>query len=240
MINLERKNKFLTKQYWENVPFVTWGFLALQIIIYLLMEINGSSQNPWTLHQFGAITHTDITYYHEWWRFITPIFVHIGFEHILLNSITLYFVGMQLESLIGHTRFFIVYLLSGILGNVFSFGFTHANTIAAGASTSLFGIIAAIVVIAYYFRDYPQIRALGSNMVIFILLNLVSNYFSSGVDMLGHIGGIIGGVLMLPLVSFNARLIRNLGAKPFTIPQRIVSGLVYVLVVAISLYAGFH
>ena len=85
---------------WKDNP-VTVTLIAIQVIIYLLMTLAGGSTNPAVLLRFGALQSAALQA-GEWWRLITPVFVHIGFAHLLINSITLYFIGMYIEQLFGH------------------------------------------------------------------------------------------------------------------------------------------
>ena len=127
------------------------------------------------------------------WRLVTPIFVHIGWEHFFFNALTLYFVGQIAEQIWGHHKFLALYVLSGIVGNIFTLFFTP-NVIAAGASTSLFGVFAAIMVAGYFGRN-PYLKELGRNYQALIIVNLIFNLFTPSIGIAGHIGGLVGGVL---------------------------------------------
>ena len=84
-------------------------------------------------------------------------------------------------------------MLSGVVGNAFTLFFTP-NVIAAGASTSLFGVFAAIMVVGYFGRN-SFLKELGRNYQLLILINLLFNLFTPGVGIIGHIGGLVGGIL---------------------------------------------
>ena len=77
-----------------------------------------------------------VVYLNEYWRFFTPIFLHFGLAHFAINSVILYYMGQQVEAIYGHSRFFALYLLSGIMGNTMSFAFNQIGVQSAGASTS--------------------------------------------------------------------------------------------------------
>ena len=126
------------------------------------------------------------------WRLVTPIFVHIGWEHFFFNMLTLYFVGQMAEQIWGHHKFLALYVLSGIVGNIFTLFFTP-NVIAAGASTSLFGVFAAIMVAGYFGRN-PYLKELGRNYQALIIINLIFNLFTPSIGIAGHIGGLVGGI----------------------------------------------
>ena len=174
---------------------VTHLFLAIQIGIFLLMTLNGGSTNVLTLIMFGAKFNPAIAQ-GEWWRLIAPMFIHIGFTHILINSITLYYLGTQMESLYGSLRFALIYLLSGLMGNLMSFAFN--DSISAGASTSLFGLFAAAIVLGRQFPYNSGIQLMARN---FTMLNFFFGFFASGVDNFGHLGGALGGALSAVFIS---------------------------------------
>src|SRR5690625_2338311 len=94
---------------WLRKPFVTYAFLIIQVIFFLLMTFDGGSTNVNTLIRYGAKYNPWIVL-GEWWRLILPIFIHIGFSHLLLNSIVLYFLGIQLEEAFGPLRYFGLYM----------------------------------------------------------------------------------------------------------------------------------
>ncbi len=81
---------------WLAGPYVTVGLIVLMVIVYGAMTLAGGSQNTQVLVNFGAKYNPLITA-GQWWRLITPIFLHMGFEHILFNMVTLYFIGFQIE-----------------------------------------------------------------------------------------------------------------------------------------------
>ncbi|AKP66739.1 rhomboid family intramembrane serine protease [Companilactobacillus ginsenosidimutans] len=179
----------------RDSPYVTWILLIGIAVVFLLESLSGGSQNVDTLIYFGAKINS-LVQGGDWWRLITPIFIHIGVIHILTNGFTLYFVGRILEPLIGHTRFFLIFMLSGITGNLASFAFGANNTIAAGASTSLFGLFAAFLALAMIYRENHFLGELGKTFLALILINLALDFSMTGIDIWGHIGGAVGGFLL--------------------------------------------
>lgn len=176
---------------------ITFVFLGITSFVFLAMQLwffgNSTSGEAILLSggMLGALVRFDPT---QLWRLVTPIFVHIGWEHFLLNSLALYFVGQRAEQIYGSVRFLFLYLLSGIAGNVACLVFSPL-TISAGASTSLFGIFSALAILGQY-SYHPFLRQQGRSFQILIVLNLIFNLFSPDVSLLGHLGGIFGGVLV--------------------------------------------
>src|SRR4030095_8924793 len=85
------------------------------IVIFILMTFAGGSENTPTLLAFGAKSNMHIDA-GEIWRFVTPIFLHIGLLHLVFNSYALWIVGPQVEKLYGGPRFLLLYLLTGVAG----------------------------------------------------------------------------------------------------------------------------
>lgn len=146
-----------------------------------------------------------------------------------MNSLFLYFLGNQMEQTVGHWRFVVIYLLSGIMGNLASFAFS--NSISAGASTALFGLFGAII---YLSRNHGYIRffrELGMEYKALIIINLVMGFIGSGTDNFGHLGGLVGGYLVTAVLSFRG------DRKTLTI-QRVLNAVAYLLLVFVLFRLG--
>ncbi|WP_071131603.1 rhomboid family intramembrane serine protease [Enterococcus timonensis] len=229
-------NKTRFSRNFSARPFVMYGLLLFQTVMMLWMEIDGlgygGSENISVLLRFGAMERGSIIINHEYWRFIMPMFLHIGWAHFAINSVTLYFIGQQVETVYGHWRFLVIYLLSGIAGNVLSFALGQPNTISAGASTALFGMFGAFVILGRIYRNNPAVKMLVQRYLTFIVMNLIFNLFSSSVDMMGHIGGLLGGVLVSLAVAVPVK-------GKVNIHERIVAGILFVALIGILFIYGF-
>lgn len=228
MMNPYRLNRY--KRQLQEVATVSNLFLAIQVIVFILMTLLGGSQNGTILILFGAKFNPAIQI-GQYWRLITPMFVHIGWEHILFNSIFLYFLGNQMERIIGHGRFFIIYLLSGILGNVASFAFSPS--ISAGASTALFGLFGMIVYLSRNHAYIRYFRELGMQYAALIIVNVVFGFLNGGVDNFGHIGGLVGGYLATAAISFR-------GDRKTTTIQRAAAVIAYLVAFAALFVLGMR
>ncbi|MFR3236230.1 MAG: rhomboid family intramembrane serine protease [Streptococcus thermophilus] len=160
----------------------------------------------------------------ELWRLITPIFVHIGVEHFLFNMLTLYFMGRMAEQIFGTLRFSL--FTSWCYGKRFPC-FTP-NVIAAGASTSLFGLFSAIVILGYYSHS-PLLNQLGRNYLALIVINLIFNLFTPSVGITGHLGGLVGGALAAIFLA------NKVESRLFSKGWRFTSFLTYVTLLLIVL-----
>ncbi|MPN45832.1 Rhomboid protease GluP [bioreactor metagenome] len=104
-----------------------------------------------------------------------------------------------MESLYGSLRFALIYLLSGLMGNLMSFAFN--DSISAGASTSLFGLFAAAIVLGRQFPYNLGIQQMARSFTMLIFLNFFFGFFSAAVDNFGHLGGALGGALAAVFIA---------------------------------------
>ena len=213
----------------KNQPFVTIGFLSIQTAVFLLAYLLPGLLIEFRGSMFGPL----IALNHEYWRFVTPIFIHYGLMHFAINSVILYYMGQQVEAIYGHGRFFLIYLLSGVMGNVLGFAFNDMNVQAAGASISLFGIFGAFIVLGIHFKNNPGIQAMVRQFSLFIVLNLVFGLFDQTIDMYGHVGGLIGGILMGNIVALPMRV-----GKTYSIHVRIISAMILLFLLFFCIVYG--
>ena len=191
--NLVQGRSFLKR----DRDLVTKCLLVIQVVYFLWLELQGGSTNTFVLATYGAKVNVLIAN-GEWCRLITPIFIHIGWTHLLLNSLTLYYVGILVEPLIGSAKFAIIYLLTGVFGNVASFAFN--NSISAGASTSLFGLFGLLVAFGRIFPEQHIVRSLSQQFKLLVLVNVFFGFLNQGVDNFGHLGGLISGLMLAWLI----------------------------------------
>ncbi|MBS4209599.1 rhomboid family intramembrane serine protease [Bacillus sp. FJAT-50079] len=179
-------------------PFFAYFFMAVQIIMFLLMEAKGGSTNTETLITFGA-KYNPLILAGEWWRFITPVFLHIGILHLLMNTLALYYLGTAVERMFGRIRFLWIYLFSGFAGTLASFVFT--DHLSAGASGAIFGCFGALLYLGVV-NSQLFFRTVGMNVIALIGINLIFGFSVPGIDNAGHIGGLIGGFFATGIVHF--------------------------------------
>ena len=174
---------------------VTSILLIVNVIVFVIMTFTGGSQNLSNLVRFGAVVKERIAY-GEWWRLFTASFIHIGFMHILFNMYFLYQIGPIFERLYGSRNFLIIYLLAGIMGNLVSFAFGNPSTVSAGASTSLYGLFGLALGIMLNYRGDSMLSSFGASFLSVIAINIIYSLLSPSVGMLGHLGGLLAGVIL--------------------------------------------
>lgn len=187
-------------------PFITYTFLGINVIYFLLMVFAGlhlfpnpieGSTDQHVLIDFGAKVNTLIQA-GEVWRLLASTFIHIGIIHLAFNLYALWALGPLTEESLGHRRFFMIYILSGLGGSMASYLFSPA--LSAGASGAIFGLLGALL---YYSYKRPSLwkSGLGMNLVVVILVNLGFGLVQPGIDNFAHLGGLITGTITCVLLS---------------------------------------
>lgn len=169
--------------------------IIANVIIFILMTLTGGSTNTQNLIRFGAM-YPSLVQQGQIWRLITPMFIHIGITHLLMNMIFLFSIGNLVESIYGKKNFLKIYLLSGFMGNLFSFALGGSNTVSAGASTSLYGMLGVMIGFILFHRNNAILTALGGSYISVIFVNVLYTFISPGLSILGHLGGLVGGILL--------------------------------------------
>ncbi|WP_136625225.1 rhomboid family intramembrane serine protease [Dictyobacter kobayashii] len=133
----------------------------------------------------------------QYWRFLTPIFLHVNLLHVGLNMLNLVILGTFLERLVGHLRFLLIYLITGIISIIASFVFAP-DVISVGASGAIFGLVGAYsIFVLVHRRAFPRGGLLALLWLVFIVgINLAFGFMIANVDNNAHIGGLISGCIL--------------------------------------------
>jgi rhomboid protease GluP len=172
----------------------TYAILGFTVLIYLLQMASKAMLNGDDLPLMLGARVTELILEGQWWRFITPVFLHGSVTHIFFNMYALLSLGSLLERHFGHGRFVLLYFLGAFAGNVFSFLLTDGYSV--GASTAVFGLVAAEVIFFYQNRKLfgSQAKQAIGNAVFIIGVNLFIG-LAPGIDNWGHVGGLLGGAM---------------------------------------------
>lgn len=190
--DINRKNKEdavkAENVFKKRVPYITYILIGINIIVYLLMVIGYRNNILW----YGANI-PDLIRQGEIYRLISSVFIHASLVHLFCNMYALYVIGPQLESYLGRYKYLIIYLVSGITGNLLSMVFS--SNMSVGASGAIFGLFGSLLYFGYHYRVYLG-TVIKSQLIPLILLNLMIGFMVPNIDNAAHIGGLIGGMLM--------------------------------------------
>jgi len=175
----------------KKKPVVTNLLILVITLVMIATYVFGKgSMDIATLYLFGGLVKDGSPI-----RLLTSIFLHIGLLHFLMNVWALKLLGDQTENFYGHLKTFIIFIYSGIVGNLLSVILMGSNTISAGASGAIFGFMGAILYFAINQRTYMG-EALRREILPVIIINILFGFVLTGVNMYAHVGGLIGGMLI--------------------------------------------
>ena len=185
----ERKNKKMEKIFSSKKSIVTYILIGLCAIMFIL---SGFGYNSGTLLLFGA-NFGPLVKSGEIYRLVTCMFLHGGIIHFGLNMYSLFIVGPRVEDFFGKWKYLLIYFISGISASLLSVGLNN-NVMSVGASGAIFGLFGALIYFGYSYRGYIG-TIVKSQVMPIVLYNLLMGFFIPGIDMWGHIGGLIGGII---------------------------------------------
>ena len=176
----------------------TAALIVINIAVFFFLSLFGDTEDAAFMFQHGAMYEPTVTQGHEFYRIFTSMFLHFGISHLVNNMVLLGALGWNLELEIGKIRLLIIYLISGIGGNLLSLYreiATETYAVSAGASGAIFGLMGALFYVVAANRGRLG-RLSGRGMLVMVMLSLYFGLTSSGVDNWAHIGGLISGFVM--------------------------------------------
>ncbi|MFT4109027.1 rhomboid family intramembrane serine protease [Propionicimonas sp.] len=137
------------------------------------------------------------------WQLLTSAFAHVEPLHIGFNMLALWFLGPGLERALGRGRFLAVYLLAALAGSTAVLWWSDPQSKTLGASGAIFGLLGALLVIAY--KVHGDVR----NILVWLGINIAFTFMGNGISWQGHIGGLIGGALAAAIIVYAPRKDRS-------------------------------
>ena len=175
------------------VPLMTYLFVGINAVVLFLMYMAGYPVDMWVPARFGAIVPDYILVDGQWWRLFTAMFVHFGVAHFFANVMGLVIFGSRVERYFGRLAFCLSYIVTGVMGSIFSLYFTRGY--AAGASGAVYGLVG--VIFAYTRITGRSIELMNWYiMFLFAGVGIAMGMMTAGVDNFGHLGGLIGGFVI--------------------------------------------
>ena len=159
----------------------------------------------------------------EWYRLITAMFLHYGLLHLLMNMYALWILGRDVERVLGPVRFTALYLLAGLGGNVAAYLFSAPNSATAGASTAVFGVMAAIFVIL------KRLKQSVAPILPVIVINVIFTFVVASISVAGHLGGMAVGAIVAAVLAYAPKANRN-------VVQAVGCAVVLLVLVALAVY----
>ena len=178
----------------ESRPVVTYSLIAVTVVVFVV-QMGTKAFLGFDLPVSIGIKYNPLIDQGQYWRLLTPLFLHGDFLHIGFNMYALYFLGRELERFYGHWRFLLLYLLGGFTGALASYLLTPNASL--GASTATFGLLGAYGVLAYRNQRIfgAQSRRILRNVIQIGVINFLFG-LSPNIDNWAHLGGALGGVAL--------------------------------------------
>ncbi|WP_211653211.1 rhomboid family intramembrane serine protease [Planococcus alpniumensis] len=192
-------------QYLKMYPVVS-TLIALNVLIHLLTFLPMLGEY---IYYYGVGSNFHIAN-GEWWRFVTPIFLHGNLMHLLFNMFSLFLFGPELERLTGKVRFITIYMLAGLFASAATYFLQPLDYVHVGASGAIFGIFGAFGALVYYGgRALPQLKQI---ILPIIVISIVMTFVTPNINVTAHIAGMITGFL-IGLSYFHPKRIVSWRAK---------------------------
>ena len=163
----------------KKKPVITYMLILINLLMFIITVLDSSD---------------------FFMRIFTSGFLHAGFIHFIFNMYALYVIGPQIESFFGKFKYTIIYIGSLIFGNLLSLLFLNGNVISCGASGAIFGLLGSLLYFGYHYRVYLS-DVIRSQIIPLIVINLLIGIMLSGINVIAHIGGLIGGYLVSKAVG---------------------------------------
>jgi membrane associated rhomboid family serine protease len=192
-----------TESFREFIRFypVVSIIIAIHLVLYLLTVLP-FFPNYWFFETLSGVNLYIME--GEYWRLITPTFMHSGFSHVLFNSFSLVLFGPALERILGRGRFIIVYLLSGLIANVATLLLEPLSFIHVGSSGAIFGLFGYYIAIIM-FRKHWLSKQNSQIILTLCVISLIMTFLQPNINIIAHLFGLLGGFLLGAIPYFNKK-----------------------------------
>ena len=142
----------------------------------------------------------------EWWRLITPMFIHFSLTHLVFNCLWIYVLGSKIEQIDGHITFINLVIFSSIISNLAQYFFGE-SALFGGLSGVIYGLLGYCMIIEIDTKQerYDLPPALYLFMLIWLILGFLGilNLFGFGnVANYAHLGGLISGIIFAMITRY--------------------------------------
>ncbi|WP_052398415.1 rhomboid family intramembrane serine protease [Geomicrobium sp. JCM 19039] len=186
-----RNENFYT--FRRNYPIVTI-LIAIHIILYVFTFLGNLGIFPpgqW-LYLLGFGWNVAIAA-GEWWRLITPVFLHADLFHMLFNSFALFLFGPPIEKMVGKYRFVLFYLLTAVIANIVTFYLQPLGYRHVGASGAIYGLLGMYVYMMIFRKELID-AASRQIVTVMVVIGIIMTFLNPRINILAHIIGLIAGM----------------------------------------------
>lgn len=182
----------------KDKAYINITLIAVNVAVFLYLELIGDTENATFMMNHGAVYEPLVVFRGEYYRLITAMFLHFGASHLVNNMLVLFVLGERLERILGHVKYFIFYMVSGIAANIISLLVDMGRNdaaVSAGASGAIFGVVGGLAYIIAI--NHGQLDGLTNKQLGFMaLLTLYQGFTAKGIDNWAHVGGLVSGFIL--------------------------------------------
>lgn len=190
--------------------YVNWFLIAVNIVVFIIMEINGSTNDTAYMLRSGALNVSLVIDRGEYYRLFTSMFMHGGFSHIFNNMLVLFCIGDNLERAVGHVKYLIMYIAGGLLANIAAliyYDVMNMNVCCVGASGAIFSVVGALFYIVLVNKGRLEDLS-AAKLGLFIVMSIYLGLQSATTSNSAHIGGLAAGFILAVLIYRKGKGIR--------------------------------
>lgn len=206
----------------KDQPIVTYSIILLNIIVFMLSLLDYNMIINYFANYYINVKNGEI------YRLLTACFVHANFLHIFFNMYALYYIGPMVEKYYGKLKYLLIYLGSGIMGSLFSV--VLSNNVSIGASGAIFGLFGSMLYFGYKYRATLD-GFVRSGIIPVLFINLILGFIVPNIDVYGHIGGLVGGLLLSYIVGVYRKTKKKNTINGLIIITLLIASLSYMLII---------
>lgn len=197
---LDSLESYKNRTHW--VTLFNSIIIVVNIIIHILAHhTKVFGEDGYALHK-GALSWYLVKEEREYYRLITSMFLHSDFEHLVNNMLVLFFVGDNLERLVGKAKYLLIYFGSGIIAGIASIGYNMIKqrmVLSIGASGAIFGVVGAMGYILLINKGHVEDIS-SRQIALFTIFSLYGGIANANIDNVAHIGGFVAGIILAILL----------------------------------------
>lgn len=179
----------------EKKSIITIALISVNLLMYIITAILSGDiiYSDIRVLMFLGAKVNELISSGEYYRLVTPMFLHGGLMHLVLNMYALNALGPFVEKVYGRAKYVIIYFVAGIVSSIFSYMFSEGVSI--GASGAIFGLLGAALIFSLKMKDRVG-KGMVKNIISVIGINIFIGLAIPNIDNFGHLGGLIGGILV--------------------------------------------
>lgn len=196
------------KQSYKSIkdrPLSNHFFVLVNIFVFTLCTFTGE-----LLYTSGVMGIESVIYREQWYRLFSSMFLHAGIDHLVSNLLILFFLGDIAERCLGHVKYFFLYLLAGLGGNLLSLWYSYRigdHTNSLGASGAVFGMVGALLWLLI--RNKGHLETMSIPKILFLIgYSAYYGILSTNVDNMAHLGGLVTGFILC-VILYRKKSVKN-------------------------------